>query len=205
MISGVITRLKWRKQIKRWRLANVHNETTMCNQFNMDLVKVGKGTYGPLTILNFSENIRVSIGNYCSIASGVVLAACSEHAIDTISTYPYKVKVLGIEKTEALSKGDIIIDDDVWIGQNAIILSGVHIGQGAIVAAGAIVTKDVPPYAIVAGNPAKILKYRFKSDMIDLLVQVDFSRLDHELIEEHIEDLYKKLESPSQLEWLPKK
>ena len=109
------------------------------------------------------------------------------------------------EKQEGVSKGNIIVDDDVWIGFRSTILSGVHIGQGAIVAAGSLVTKDVPPYAIVGGVPAKVIKYRFSPEMITELLKVDYNQLTEELVKEHIEDLYRDLEDTSQLWWFPKK
>lgn len=68
-------------------------------------------------------------------------------------------------KHEATSKGDIVVKDDVWIGYGSIILSGVHIGQGAVIAAGSVVSHDVPPYAIVGGVPARLIKYRFSEEM----------------------------------------
>lgn len=205
MIGELLARLRRRNQLKEWRRRNSHNSTTMSNEFAMDLVHVGRYTYGELTILNFSEDINVFIGDFCSIASGVVFAACSEHRANTISTFPFKVKCLHSVSFEALSKGDIVVEDDVWIGQNAIILSGVRIGQGAIVAAGTVVTKDVPPYAIVGGNPGKIIKYRFEQSMIDKLLEVDFSKLDYNQIEVHIDDLDAEFKDINQLTWLPKK
>ena len=90
-------------------------------------------------------------------------------------------------------------------------MSGVHIGQGAVVAAGAIVTKDVPPYAIVGGVPAKIIKYRFSPEVIEQLLKLDFSKLTDNMIREKIDDLYTSLDgkSPEEveklLEWFPKK
>ena len=124
--------------------------------------------------------------------------------MDHISTFPFRVHCLG-HSVEAVSKGDIIVDDDVWIGYRSTVLSGVHIGQGAVIAAGSVVTSDVPPYAIVGGVPAKVIKYRFPQEIIDGLLQVDFSRLDDKLIGDHQAQLYEKLESVSQLDWLPKK
>ena len=95
--------------------------------------------------------------------------------------------------------------EDLRIGYGATIMSGVHIGQGAVVAAGAVVTKDVPPYAIVGGVPAKVIKYRFEPDLIEELLKVDYSKLTKEDIEKHIDDLYTELKDPSQLDWMPKK
>lgn len=82
------------------------------------------------------------------------------------------------------------MEDDVWIATNALILSGVTIGRGAIVAAGAVVVKDVPPYAIVGGNPAKILKYRFSLEIRESLMKMDFSLLTKEYIEQNIDFFY---------------
>ena len=84
-------------------------------------------------------------------------------------------------------------------------MSGVHIDQEAVVAAGAVVTKDVPPYEIVGGVPAKVIKYRFEPEMIEELLKVDYSKLTNEDIEKHIDDLYMELKDPSQLDWMPKK
>ena len=109
------------------------------------------------------------------------------------------------EYSERFSKGNIEVDDDVWIGYGATIMSGVHIGQGAVVAAGAVVTKDVAPYAIVGGVPAKIIKYRFPETMIEELLKIDYSKLTEEAIKSHIDELYTELEDVGQLEWLPKK
>lgn len=124
-----------------------------------------------------------------------------EHSITGIMTYP----LIDDVKINSRSKGAIIVDDDVWIGYGATIMSGVHIGQGAVVAAGAVVTKDVPPYAIVGGVPAKVIKYRFEPEMIEELLKIDYGKLTKEDIAKHIDDLYTELNDPSQLDWMPKK
>ena len=86
-----------------------------------------------------------------------------------------------------------MLEDDVWIGNNAMILSGVTIGQGAVVAGGAVVTKDVEPYAIVAGNPAKVIKYRFEPEIIEKLKRIDYSKLTKEKALSVLPQLYTNL------------
>ena len=188
-----------------WKMKNKHNRTYVVNNFKQDNVSVGNGTYGGLKVLDLAGERKLSVGNYCSIADEVCFILQDDHLIDNLSTYPFKVMCLHNEKNEAVSKGDIILDDDVWIGYRAIILSGVHIGQGAIIAAGAVVTKDVPPYAIVAGVPARIVKYRFSEDIIKDLEKIDFSLMTKDIIEKHIDELYTKVTTVSQFEWMPRK
>lgn len=102
------------------------------------------------------------------------------HTTDTISTYPFLQKFYG--KGDAITNGPIVLDDDVWIGDAAVIMSGVHIGQGAVIGAGAIVTTDIPPYAIAVGSPAKVIKYRFSEVIIKKLKQLDYTKLSKEWI-----------------------
>ncbi len=157
---------------------------------------VGKHTYGfnknNVLFHSESQKERLIIGDFCSFAPNVAFILASEHSYKGLSTYPFKVKILG-EDFEAQSKGDIVIKDDVWIGLNSIILSGVTINQGAIVAAGSVVTKDVPPYAIVGGNPAKVIKYRFEPEIIEKLVKFDYSKLTEEKIKILGEKLYTEI------------
>lgn len=167
-------------------------------------VIIGKHSYGELNIVSFNWKNNLKIGNYVSIAEQVTFIVDAEHYTNHLSTYPFKAKIMDIGTNEAVSKGDIVIDDDVWIGYGATIMSGVHIGQGAVVAAGAVVTKAVPPYAIVGGVPAKVLKYRFEKEMIDELLKIDYSKLTKEMIEEHIDDLYTELKDACQIDWMPK-
>ena len=204
VIKFVKFRLKLLFHRYMWRKKNKHNSTSLKTLTSFSQISVGINTYGDLNVNSSNYNSRLIIGNYCSIASEVSFLLNSEHPINNISTYPFKVKIMGAD-CESLSKGDIIVDDDVWIGHRAIIMSGVHIGQGAVIGAGAVVTRDVPPYAVVAGVPAKIIKMRFNEEIVSCLLDVDFSKLSDTLVKSHICDLYTLLDSPKQLHWLPKK
>ena len=97
------------------------------------------------------------------------------------------------------------IGNDVWIGYGAIIMSGVHINQGAVIAAGAVVTKDIPAYAIVGGVPAKVIKYRFDSEIIQELLKKDFEKLSYEMIGKNLDKLYNKVTDVKSFQWLPQK
>lgn len=186
---------------RKWQLNNLENYTKVGNIFPMEKVSVGKFTYGRLNIYTYyNDQESLIIGNYCSIASSVKFILSGEHNYHRVSTYPFKREVISGE-FEALCKGPIIIKDDVWIGEGSIIMSGVTVGQGAIIAAGTIVTKDIPPYAIVGGVPAKIIKYRFNQELIGQLIKLDYSKLDKNFIRTHEEDLYSEISNIDQLHW----
>ena len=138
-------------------------------------IQVGSFTsiWGPNIYLG-SHIYPIRIGSFCSVARNVTIQE-AYHKSDSISTYHMLSNFFGDDiRKELVSKGEITIENDVWIGANAIILSGVKVGNGSIVAAGSVVNKDVPPYAIVAGNPAKIVKYRFCNETIDALLQLSW-------------------------------
>lgn len=123
--------------------------------------------------MSFNKESKLKIGNFCSIAPEVAFILSADHYINQFSTYPFKSKVFD-QGDEGVSKGDIIIEDDVWIGFRSTILSGVTIGQGAIVGAGSVVTKSVPPYAIVGGVPAKVISYRFETEIREEMKKLTF-------------------------------
>lgn len=135
---------------------------------------IGRATYGNPEIHNLGEGSIIKIGSFCSIADGVNILLGGEHRPDWVTTYPFNVlwesgnQIKGHPKT----KGDVTIGNDVWIGMDAIILSGVTIGDGSVIGLRSIVTKDVPPYSIVAGNPAKVVKKRFTEDIIERLLDI---------------------------------
>lgn len=173
------------RRAKKWREMNPDNFTTLKEWYSRDYVHVGKMTYGEINARRYGKNDgQLYIGSFCSIASNVSFHLSGNHHMETLSTYPVEVYCFD-EEPDSLSKGDIVVGDDVWIGYNAIILSGVHIGQGAVIAAGAVVTKDIPPYAIAGGVPAKVLKYRFSKEIRDKLIHVDYSKIDKEFIRGH--------------------
>ncbi|HWB59826.1 MAG TPA: CatB-related O-acetyltransferase [Chthoniobacteraceae bacterium] len=139
-----------------------------------DKYEVGKGTYGAPEVRHWGEPATLKVGAYCSIAVDVKIFLGGNHRIDWITTYPFTVfreSAKGI-KGHPATKGDVIIGNDVWIGAGAIILSGVSIGNGAVIGAYSVVTKDVPPYGIAAGNPAKFIRYRFSEADIATLEQL---------------------------------
>ena len=193
MIEYIKLRLSLYLFRKKYRRLNSHNETMPVNIFRLGKVSVGKKTYGVINVTDYSpSDTRLIIGSYCSISPGVQFLLGGEHQIDSISTFPFKVKCFGHER-EAGSKGDIVVGDDVWIGTNAIICSGIKIGQGAIVAAGAVVTKDVAPYAIVGGNPARVIRYRFEEKIRRILMDMDICKLFDFFRREDINDIYTPL------------
>lgn len=137
-------------------------------------------------VQNFEKNVKylfdfigdkLVIGKFCMIASDVTfIMNGANHLTDAISTYPFAIFGNGwenaMEGKTYPSKGDTIIGNDVWIGHKVTIMPGVNIGDGAIIATGAVVTKDVAPYSIVGGNPAKELKKRFPEEEINQLLEI---------------------------------
>lgn len=136
-------------------------------------VSVGRYTVinGPNTTINAKLN-PVEIGSFCSIAKDVAIQEYN-HDVSRISTYYMRSNIFKTDRMgEHLSRGGIRIGNDVWIGGKAMILSGVTIGDGVVIAAGAVVTRDVPAYAIVGGAPARVLKYRFTPEVIEKLQRI---------------------------------
>ena len=205
IIRNIASLMKLNSFKREWARNNRHNYTFPINRFPIECVEVGKETYGELNVVTFSNESKLVIGNYVSISPNVSFLLDVEHHIDHISTYPFRVKTLKKQKAESFSKGNIIVGDDAWIGYGAIILSGVRIGQGAVVAAGSVVTKDVPPYTIVGGCPAKQIRKRFRDEIIENALQLDYSQLTKELICKHESELYSKVDNVDQVQWMPKK
>jgi acetyltransferase-like isoleucine patch superfamily enzyme len=129
---------------------------------------LGRHTYGPVdfhqTFPMYTEGARTVVGAFCSISPECRILGGGEHVIDRASTFPLNARLFdpagrtGLDSTDT---GPTVIGNDVYIGVGAIVLSGISIGDGAVVGAGAVVSKPIPPYAVVVGNPARIVRYRF--------------------------------------------
>jgi acetyltransferase-like isoleucine patch superfamily enzyme len=136
-------------------------------------VIIGRHTYGleTLSIHDACEESKLIVGNFCSFAKGVQILCKSEHPLNYPSTFPFRTLLTHKDRSaDQITKGDIVIESDVWVGLNAIILSGSHIGTGAVIGAGCVVRGNVEPYAIMIGNPMQLLRYRFDAPTREILL-----------------------------------
>ena len=152
---------------------------------------IGDYTYGKPNVYDWNEGSRLIIGRYTSIADEVTILLGGNHHTDWISTYPFPALSEYWPEGSSIqghpwTKGDIVIGHDVWVGNGATIVSGVTVGDGAVIAARSVVTKDIPPYAIVGGNPAKIIKMRFPEEVVDTLREIQWWDWPELAIREHI-------------------
>ncbi|HHO77101.1 MAG TPA: CatB-related O-acetyltransferase [Deltaproteobacteria bacterium] len=149
---------------------------------------IGRGTYGVPVIRSLGEGSTLKIGAFCSISSGVQIFLGGEHRTDWVTTYPFNIvwKAGNMIKGHPRTKGDVVIGNDVWVGTESIILSGVTIGDGAVVAARSVVTKDIPPYTIAGGNPARPIRKRFDDDIIQRLLSIRWWDWDEAMIESYL-------------------
>ena len=142
--------------------------------------------YGTVKLIKTGEDATCYQGSYCSVAENVRAYLGGHHRTDYITTFPFGSIMPEFWGKEVYghpaNKGDIIIGSDVWIGDNVSIMPNVTIGDGACIGCNSVVTKDVEPYSIVAGNPAKFIRYRFSEHIIDELLDISWWDLDVQLI-----------------------
>lgn len=137
--------------------------------------EIGDFSYGVPTVWSWG-GATLAIGKFCSFANGIHILLGGNHRVDWVTTYPFSAishwpEAAHIQGHPA-TNGDVIIGNDVWVGYKATILSGVTVGDGAVIGAHALVTRDVPAYAIVGGNPARTIRMRFSDDIIEQLLRV---------------------------------
>jgi chloramphenicol O-acetyltransferase type B len=156
---------------------------------------IGAHSYGAPNVQNWGVDGDLRIGRYCSVAGGVEILLGGNHRPDWVTTYPFNairpqaVHIPGHPAT----RGDVVIGNDVWLGQACTVISGVTIGDGAVVATRAVVAKDVPAYGIAVGNPARVVRHRFPPEQVEALLQIRWWDWPDDLVEAS----YEKLLSPN--------
>lgn len=170
-------------QIKRWTVGRSR-------------IEVGPYSYGyrRMQVLEWNEGASLRIGAYCSIAGDVRFVLGGNHRTDWITTFPFGHMYHDVFGPDAApgqpaTRGDITVGNDVWLGQGCTILSGVTIGDGAVVAMGAMVTRDIGPYEVWGGNPARCVALRFAPDVVDRLLALRWWELPEPVIRRMVPDL----------------
>jgi acetyltransferase-like isoleucine patch superfamily enzyme len=168
-------RLKWFLD-RAIGVAIGHDEAVLWRLRRSGRVIFGEGTGGVPQIRDYIlDDSRLIVGNYTSLAGGAVIMLGGYHGLDRVTTYPHRL-AMGLpgagEDGIPQVRGDTRIGSDVWIGTESVIMSGVNIGDGAVVATGAIVMRDVPPFAVVAGNPARPVRWRFSEEQREALLRI---------------------------------
>ncbi|MFZ5784763.1 MAG: CatB-related O-acetyltransferase [Pseudomonadota bacterium] len=157
-------------------------------------IHVGRGTYWDPSakLITYLPDERIVIGRYCSIAAEVTIATGGEHATGHVSTWPLDnfLNKLANPTRTYWRIPDTIIGSDVWIGHGAHIAGGARVGHGAVVGARTVVMSDVPPYSIVIGSPAQVIRYRFPPDVVSALLQVAWWDWSPEQIRDRVDDFY---------------
>jgi acetyltransferase-like isoleucine patch superfamily enzyme len=151
--------------------------------------QIGDYSYGTPVIRSWGEGTTLAIGRFCSIADNVQIFLGGNHRLDWVTTYPF-IKELGwpeqSNSAASQSRGNVVIGNDVWIGSHATILSGVTLGDGCIVGAHSVVAKDVAPYDIVVGNPARVTRARFHPSIVEALLDIKWWHWENEKIRKFI-------------------
>ncbi|HEY6781188.1 MAG TPA: CatB-related O-acetyltransferase [Thermoleophilaceae bacterium] len=179
------SRMERRQALSAYLLTNI--------AYTDERLEMGRHSYGEPRIQTFpGDEARVTVGSFSSIAIDVVLMDGGNHRTDWVTSFPLRDR-LGLpgalEDGETYAKGDMAIGHDVWIGRGARVLSGVTIGHGAVIGGYSVVTKDVPAYTIVAGNPARPIRQRFSDEQIEALLTIAWWEWPLETIVERVDEL----------------
>lgn len=154
---------------------------------NYSSYRIGKGTFGNPRIEKWKINCgNLEIGSFCSFARGVTIFLGGDHHTEWVTTSVAEAYCGMKGYPQCRTDGDVIIGNDVWVGTEAFILSGLKIGDGAVIGARAVVAKDVPPYSVVVGNPARVVKKRFSDDIINKLLKIKWWEWEDDKIKENI-------------------
>ncbi len=185
MAKSVILSAVGKTKNKIQILIKYKNNNISMNTFNNNFI-IGLNSYfGKIKVVSYTKKEKLIIGEYVSIADEVTFLLGGEHQYNGLSTYPFDKYRFG-KREKTMTKGDIVIEDDVWIGYGVLIMSGVTIKQGSIIGAGSVVTKSTEPYGIYGGNPARKIKYRFDKEIIDILLTLDIKKVLDEVNERGI-------------------
>jgi acetyltransferase-like isoleucine patch superfamily enzyme len=162
-----------------------------------DFMQVGRGTYFhmPPRVINYIDGETIVVGKYCSIAQEVTICVGGGHRTDTASTYPHDHFLFGQPNPTRSYRTtrNTVIANDVWIGFQALISGGVTIGNGAVVGTRAVVFSDVPPYAVVMGNPATVVRYRFSQQTVLRLQRIAWWDWPEEEIRDNVDWFFKPI------------
>jgi acetyltransferase-like isoleucine patch superfamily enzyme len=169
-------------RLRNWRNPNGETRLHLAAEIRRWGFSVGEYSYGRPKVRFPESGRKLTIGRYCSIADRVEIFLGGNHRSEWVTTYPFdNLPGLWPRRADAeashMSRGDVVVGNDVWIGSGAVILSGVTVGDGAIIGAHAVVARDVPPYAIAAGNPAQVLRTRFDDATVARLLEAAWWRL----------------------------
>ena len=175
--------------------AHLPPATRLDQRADLEHYDIGRYSWGHLTVSSRGPGTMLTVGQFCSFAFGTHVVLGGEHRADFVSTYrfaaypPFNETHRHLAENTSVTKGAVVIGNDVWLGHQTLVLSGVTIGDGAIIGAGSVVRHDIPPYAIVAGNPARVAGFRFAPEQIEALLEVKWWNWPVETIARHLDSM----------------
>lgn len=172
-----------RTQQGEWRQKNKHNHTTLTELSPIENISVGRFTKGDISLqFAHGEQVCLKIGHLVSICADVKFIFNKHPDLQFVTTFPVLESFAG-QGHQGTVLNTIAVGSDVWLGESAIVLGNVDIGQGAVIMAASVVSGNVPPYSVVQGNPARVIGYRFGSDVIELLMNINYERINLQMLE----------------------